>query len=130
MENIKYAILGCGILGALGIFLPMVSMGEQSISLWDAKAFDAAQVYMVLVGFLVPTAMGGMAIKSGMARWQSGVAIGGFALCALKLRPWGDVFGGAIGAKLMILATFIGLIAAIVSVVQPGGAGQRARVAG
>ncbi len=119
MENVKYAILGCGVIGLLGIFLPMVSMGGQSISLWDVKAFDAGQVYLVLAGFLLPAIMGGMALKGGLLRWQAGVAIAGFGLCVIKLRPWGEVFGGAIGAKLMILGAFIGFAASIAAVAKP-----------
>ncbi len=119
MDNVKHAILGCGVLGLLGIFLPMISMGDESISLWQVRALDAGQVYLVLGGFLIPAIMGGMALKGKMLRWQAGVAIAGFGLCALKLRPWGDVFGGAIGAKLMILATFVGLAASIAAVAKP-----------
>jgi len=119
MENVKYAILGCGVLGLLGIFLPMVSMGGASISLWEVRAFDAGQVYLVLAGFLAPAVMGAMALKGGLLRWQAGVAIAGFGLCVLKLRPWGDVFGGAIGAKLMILGAFLGLAAAIAAIAKP-----------
>lgn len=119
MDNIKHVILGCGVLGLLGVFLPMVSMGGASISLWEVRAFDAGQVYMVLIGFLLPAVMGGLALKGGLLRWQAGVAIAGFGLCVIKLRPWGEVFGGAIGAKLMVIGAFLGLIAAIAGVAKP-----------
>ncbi len=119
MDKVKHVILACGVLGALGIFLPMVSVGKQSISLWDVRAFDAGQVYLVLIGFLLPAVMGGMALKGKLLRWQAGLAFAGFGLCAIKLRPWGDVFGGAIGAKLMILATFAGIAAAIAALAKP-----------
>jgi hypothetical protein len=119
MDNIKYAILGCGVIGLLGIFLPMVSMGGQSISFWDVRAFDAARVYLVMAGFLAPAVMGAMSLKGGILKWQAGVAIAGFGLCVVKLRPWGEVFGGAIGAKLMVIGAFLGLIAAVVAIVKP-----------
>tara|TARA_R110002096_G_scaffold401386_6_gene598320 strand:+ start:60640 stop:61008 length:369 start_codon:yes stop_codon:yes gene_type:complete len=119
MDNVKYAILGCGVIGLLGIFLPMISMGGQSISLWDVRAINAGQVYIVIAGFLAPAVMGAMALKGGLLRWQAGVAIAGFGLCVVKLRPWGEVFGGAIGAKLMIIGAFLGLAAAIAAVVKP-----------
>ena len=119
MQNIKYVLLGCGVLGLLGIFLPMVSMGDASISLWDLRPLDSAQVYIVLIGFLVPAVMGGLALKGGVLRWQAIVAFIGFGLCIVKLRPWGEVFGGAIGAKLMVLGAFIGFAAAIAAIAKP-----------
>ena len=119
MENVKYAILGCGVLGLLGVFLPMVSVGDASISLWKLRAFDAGQVYIVMLGFLIPAIMGGMALKGKLLRWQGIVAVLGFGLCVIKLRPIGDSFGGAIGAKLMILGALVGLLAAIAAVVKP-----------
>lgn len=119
MNNVKYAILACGVLGALGMFLPMASGGGLSISFWQMRAFDATPVYIVLVGFLLPAIMGGMALKGKLLRWQAGLAFVGFGLCMLKLRPWGEVFGGAIGAKLMIIATFVGIAAAIAALAKP-----------
>jgi hypothetical protein len=116
MKELKFAIAGLAVLGLISVFLPLVSVGDQSISLWDVRELDAGQVYLILGGFLVPLVMAGLAIAQGaMIKWQASVAAAGFALAALKAR---DGFEGAIGGKLMLIAAALGLVAAIVAIVK------------
>lgn len=116
MDKAKFAILGFGVLGLLAVFLPFVSAGSESISMWGLREIvGTGQVYLVMGGFLAAAIMGGMALKNGLLRWQGIVASLGFALTVLKLRPWGTAFSdGAIGAKLLIVSAFLGLACAIV----------------
>ncbi len=117
MKQLKFAILGAGLLGLIGVFLPMVSSGKLSFSLWDVRKLAAGQVYLTMVAFIIPIAMGGMAAaKNKMLRWQSIVAAVGFALALVKVR---DAFGGAIGGKVMVIAAAVGLAAAIASIAKP-----------
>ena len=116
MKNLKFGLIVCGVLGVIGAFLPMMKMGDQSISLWSIKALVPGQVYLTLAGFIVGIVMGGLALKGPLKRWQSIVAAVGFALATLKLR---GSFSGAIGAKVMVLAAAIGLVVAIVTIVKP-----------
>lgn len=37
MSQIKYALIGAGALGVVAVFLPMISMGGMSMSLWGFK---------------------------------------------------------------------------------------------
>ncbi|MBL4635377.1 MAG: hypothetical protein JKY56_16070, partial [Kofleriaceae bacterium] len=114
MEKTKFAVLGFGVLGLLAVFLPFISFGDESFSMWKLReAVGSGQVFMIMGGFLAAAIMGGLALKDGMARWQGIVASLGFALTLVKLRPWGPAFSdGAIGAKLMILSAFIGIAVA------------------
>lgn len=117
MKHLKFAILGTAFLGLIGIFLPLVSAGPVSISLWDVRKLDSGMVYITMFGFLVPAVMGGLAVAQGrLARWQAIVATVGFALALIKVR---DGFSGAIGGKVMVLAAAAGLALAIAKSVKP-----------
>lgn len=116
MKELKLAIAGLGVLGIIGIFLPMGEIAGQSISYWKVREFDGGNFWMVVAGFVVPIAMAGMAIAQGaMVRWQAGVAAAGFALAALKLR---EAFEAGLGGKVMLIAAVLGLVAAIVAIVK------------
>jgi hypothetical protein len=117
MKHLKFAILGTAFLGLIGIFLPLISAGSASISLWDVRKLDSGMVYLTMVAFIVPLIMGGLAVAQGrLARWQAIVATVGFALALIKVR---DAFGGAIGGKLMVVAAAAGLAVAIAKSVKP-----------
>ncbi|MBA3396537.1 MAG: hypothetical protein H0T89_28155 [Deltaproteobacteria bacterium] len=122
MHNLKFGVLVCGVLGLIGVFLPMISFGDQSISLWAAREAPggAAQVYMVMAGFAAAAAMGAMGAAKGMQRWMSIVAIIGFAFVLFKFRDGlFDLFKMAIGAKLMGIGAFAGLVFAILTLTKP-----------
>lgn len=116
MKNLKIGVLLFGVLGIVGAFLPFVSMGDQSMSLWDARALDAGQVYLTMGSFAVAAVMGAIAMASSMQRWQAIVATLAFALAVVKNRSNMD---GAIGAKLMLVAAAVGLVLAIITIVKP-----------
>lgn len=119
MDKAKFAVLGFGVLGLLAVFLPYISLGSESASMWKLRELlGAGVVYQVMAGFLAAAIMGGMALKNGLQRWQGTVAAVGFALTVLKLRPWGDLLSeGAIGAKLLVVCAFLGLASAIAATV-------------
>jgi len=95
-----------------------------SISLWKTREApgQAAQVYMVMLGYLAPLVMGAMAAaKPPMQRWQSIVALIGFLFVLFKMRealPF-DIFKGAIGAKLMGLTAYAGAILSALTLAKP-----------
>ncbi len=122
MNNLKFGVLACGLIGLIAVFLPFVSFGDMSFSLWKTRQGDAANVYMVMVGFGVPLVMGAMAAaKPPMLRWQSIVALLGFVLVFIKMRQGlpTDIFKGAIGAKLMGLALYAGTICSVLTLAKP-----------
>jgi hypothetical protein len=121
MKNLKYGILGLGVLGLLGCFLPFVSFGDMSFSLFAARKGDAANTFMVMGAFAAAAVMGGMALSKPLLKWQAGVAAAGFGLVLLKLRAAiTHVFsqGFGIGAKLIIVAAIAGLVVSILAAVK------------
>ena len=121
MNNLKLGVLLCGVVGLIGCFLPMMSGEGISVSLWDAHSADMGGVLMVLIGFGLGAAMGAMAMKAGMQRWQAIVALLGFALVLVKLRSgfFDMIAHGAIGAKLMGLAALAGAVLSALCVAKP-----------
>ncbi len=124
MNNLKFGVLACGLVGLIAIFLPQVTFGDISISLWKAREAPggAAQVYMVMAGYIAPLIMGAMAAaKPPMLRWQSIVALIGFLFVLFKMRdalPF-NIFKGAIGAKLMGLTAYAGAILSALTLAKP-----------
>lgn len=117
MKNLKFAILAAGLLGVISAFLPFISFGPESISLWEVRELDGGLVYLTMAGFLIPAIMGLLAvIKGPQARWHAIVATVFFGLALIKVR---DGFQGAIGAKLMVVCAAIGLLVAIASIAKP-----------
>jgi hypothetical protein len=124
VNNLKFGVLACGLVGLIAIFLPQVTFGDMSISLWKTREApgQAAQVYMVMAGYLAALVMGAMAAaKPPMQRWQSIVALLGFLFVLFKMRealPF-DIFKGAIGAKLMGLTAYAGAILSALTLAKP-----------
>lgn len=124
MNNLKFGVLACGLVGLIAIFLPQITFGDMSISLWKTREApgQAAQVYMVMAGYLAALVMGAMAAaKPPMQRWQSIVALVGFLFVLFKMRealPF-DIFKGAIGAKLMGLTAYAGAILSALTLAKP-----------
>lgn len=127
MNNLKFGVLLCGLIGLVGVFLPQVTIGGHSISLWDAhsapsEAGGGIHVYLVMGGYAVALVMGLLAVMSPpMQRFHSILALVGFGLVLLKMRhglPF-DVFKGAIGAKLMGAAAYAGALVSLISLAKP-----------
>jgi hypothetical protein len=122
VKNLNKAILGLGVLGIIGMFLPMTIKGTPiSMSMWSVlSAVAKGQAYLVMAGFLAPAVVGGLSLKSGLVRWHSIVATLGFALVLLKLRAGlGDFFSSGIGPMLIVIATLGGLAVSILTIVKP-----------
>jgi len=123
VNNLKFGVLACGLLGVIGCFLPMVSAGGQSISFFSMKELiGSGQVFMVMGGYAAGLAMGAMAAaKPPMQRWQGIVAILGFGFVMFKMRDgfMKLITDGAIGAKLMGISAIAGLVFAILCVAKP-----------
>ncbi len=124
MNNLKFGVLVCGLLGLIGCFLPMVSFGGESISFFKMRELPggSSQVFMTMAGFVAALVMGAMsAAKPPMQRWQGIVSIVGFAWVMFKLRDGFMKFitDGAIGAKLMGISAIAGLVFAILCVAKP-----------
>jgi hypothetical protein len=121
VNNAKLGVLGGGLIGLLGCFLPLVSAEGVSMSFWDMHSVAMGQTLIVMIGFAIPLAMGVMAMKGTMLRWQAIVALLGFAFVVFKFRGGflDLITHGAIGAKLMGIGAVVGLIAAIICVAKP-----------
>lgn len=124
MNNLKFGILICGLLGLIAVFLPWVSFGEASFSLWKARQGDAAQVYLIMGAFGAALAMGAMSVaKAPLLRWQSIVALIGFALVVVKIRdglPMDFMKSpGGIGMKLVGLSAIAGVIISALTLAKP-----------
>jgi hypothetical protein len=121
VKNLKYIVLACGIVGLLGVFLPMVSLGDESISLWKAREGDAAQVYMVMVGYVLGIVGAVLGMKA-MQWWNGLISLAGFLFVAFKFRIWNGFLSmltdGAIGAKMMWIGCIAGVIFAILSMIK------------
>lgn len=116
MQNLKFGVVGCGLVGLAGCFLPMMA----GISFFDTRHFDAANFYIIAAGFASAIAMGAMGIAKGMQRWMSVIAIVGFSVVLLRMR--GEVvelLKAGIGAKLMGVAVLAGLALAILTTIKP-----------
>ena len=116
MHNLKLGIVVCGLLGLVGCFLPLTD----ELSFFGMRAFDAANVYIILAGFAVATAMGALGVAKGMQQWMGIIAIVGFAMIVLRMRgDMIDLLKAGIGAKLMAIGAIAGLLFAIGASVKP-----------
>lgn len=133
MKNLKFAIIASGVLGLVACFLPYVSEGGLSMSLWDFHKLPAGnegllngpkQVYLALGLFGIAALVAATAAASKLQRALAGIAAGSFLLTfALELVRKGMTgdhgVSTAIGGKLLFLSAAIGLVTSIVATVKP-----------
>ena len=133
MKNLKFVILAAGVLGLVACFLPYVSEGPISMSIWDFRKFPAGnsglingpkQVYLAFALFGIPALLAATALASKLQRALAGVAAGSFLLTfALELVRKGMTgdhgVSTAIGGKLLFVAAAVGLVASIAAAVKP-----------
>ena len=133
MKNLKFVIIAAGVLGIIACFLPYISEGPISLSMWDFRKMPAGnsglingpkQVYVAFALFAVPALLAATALASKLQRALAGVAAGAFLLTfALELVRKGmtgaDGVSTALGGKLVFVAALVGLVASIVAVVKP-----------
>jgi hypothetical protein len=135
MKQTKILIAAAGALGLIAFFLPYISVEGLSMKFWDFRAMPKGlsqgllngpnQVYVALVGFLVPLVLGIHALATkGLARWAGIVSAVGFLLALAtegvrKGLSGAEGMSTAIGGKLLFLAAVVGLIGAIVGTTKP-----------
>lgn len=125
MNNLKFGVLACGVIGVIAVFLPWISFGEMSASLWKARSGpEGGQVYLIMGAFAIAAVMGGLAVaKAPMQRWQGVVALLGFALVVFKLRealPMDFMKApGGIGMKLIGLSSIVGAVISVLTLAKP-----------
>jgi hypothetical protein len=124
VNNLKFGVLACGLIGLIACFLPFVSFGDQSFSFFKMREAPggASQVFMTMAGYVLALVMGAMAAaKPPMQRWQGIVAALGFLWVCFKMRDgfMKLITDGAIGAKLMAISALAGLVVSILCVAKP-----------
>lgn len=133
MKQTKLVIIAAGVLGIIALFLPYISEGPLSLSMWDFRKMPAGnsglingpkQVYVALVAFAIPALLAATALASRLQRALAGVAAVSFlSTFALELVRKGMTGEGAvstaIGGKLVFVAALVGLVASIVAVAKP-----------
>ena len=133
MKQTKFAIIAAGILGIIAVFLPYISEGPISVSMWDFRNMPAGnsgllngpkQVYVALALFAIPALLAATALAGKLQRALAGIAAGAFALTfALELVRKGmtgaEGLSTALGGKLVFLAALVGLVASITAVAKP-----------
>ncbi|MCC6521539.1 MAG: hypothetical protein IT373_02655 [Polyangiaceae bacterium] len=117
MKAVKFGVLAAGIVGLVAcLVLPLVSMGGMSVTLLSMFSLIPVHALMVIGGFGLAIAAGGISLGTGFTRPLAGMAAAGFALNAWKLLPFGD--GGA-GAWIGWLAAIGGLGLAGLGLAKP-----------
>ncbi len=133
MKNLKLAIIAAGVLGIVACFLPYVSEGPLSLSMWDFRKLPSGtsglingpkQVYLALALFAIPALLAATALASKLQRSLAGVAAGSFLLTfVLELVRKGmsgeHGVSTAIGGKLVFIAAAVGVVTSIAAVVKP-----------
>lgn len=133
MRQTKFVIIAAGVLGIIALFLPYISEGPFSLSMWDFRKMPAGnsgllngpkQVYVAFAAFAIPALLAATALASKLQRALAGVAAVSFLLTfALELVRKGMTGASgvstAIGGKLVFLAALVGLVASIVAIVKP-----------
>jgi hypothetical protein len=133
MKQTKFVIIAAGGLGIIACFLPYISEGPISLSMWDFHKMPAGnsgllngpkQVYVALAAFAIPALLAATALASKLQRALAGVAVVSFlATFACELVRKGMTGDGgvstALGGKLVFLAALVGLVSSIVAVAKP-----------
>ena len=133
MKHTKFVIIAAGVLGIVACFLPYISEGPISLSMWDFREMPAGntglingpkQVYLALGLFAIPALLAATALAGRLQRTLAGIALGSFALTfALELVRKGMTGEGgvstALGGKLVFLAALVGFVSSLVAVVKP-----------
>ena len=134
MKQLKIALAATGILGIIAVFLPYISIEGHSMTFWDFHKIPASdfvgllkgpkQVYVALVCFAVPLAMGLWALAGRLTR-AHGIVSSVFFLAAFgpegvrKGLLGGDGISTAIGGKLLFVAALVALVGGIIGAVKP-----------
>ena len=134
MKQLKIVLAATGLIGIIAAFLPYISIAGHSMTFWDFHKMPGSemagllkgpkQVYVALVCFAVPLALGLMALAGRLTRWMGSVSAV-FFLAAFgpegvrKGLMGGDGISTAIGGMLLFLAALVGLVAAVAAIAKP-----------
>jgi hypothetical protein len=124
VNNLKFGVLACALLGLIGCFLPFVKFGNESITFWKMHSIpgQGGQIYITMFGYLLALVAGVLAVaKAPMQRWQGILAAVGFAFVIFKMRDgfMKLITDGAIGAKMMAIMALVGLVIAVLCAAKP-----------
>jgi hypothetical protein len=133
MKNLKFAIVAAGVLGVVACFLPYVSEGPLSLSIWDFRKMPAgnsgllngpSQAYIALALFAIPALLAATALASKLQRALAVIAASSFGLSfTLELVRKGLTGEGpvstALGGKLLFIAAAVGLVTSIAAAAKP-----------
>ena len=126
MKNTKIVIAALGLLCLVAVFLPFVTIGPFSASLWAAKSMGKpAPTYIALLGSLAMLGLAGLGVSKGaLSRGLAiGAAIAGLVVAVIAIlqfsaeAPFMKV--GGIGAKILVFGGLAGFVAGIVGTVKP-----------
>ena len=117
MRYLKLGVLAAGLLGLVGVFLPL----SRDLSWWDRRASpDAAGVFFVIGAFALGLGMGALGVAKGLQRWIALVALIGFAFVVLKFRSaFLDLFTSQTGGQLIGIAAAAGVLCAALAAWRP-----------
>jgi hypothetical protein len=131
VNNLKFGVLACGLTGLVGSFMPFLNLRTEAVGFFDLRGTPGGTSYvlMIMAGYVAALIVGAMAAtKPPILRWQSIVAIVGFAWAGFKLNDGMGGYGGGfielitdgeIGAKVMAISAVAGLAFAILCIVKP-----------
>jgi hypothetical protein len=123
MKGLRFAVALAGLLGIASTFLRYWSGIEGA--LWDYRKVEPLAVYLPMSGFGLGLLAGALGLLwRGLARWQSAIALVGFAACfASEWVRKGIVSDAgvkpALGGNLLFAAAVAGLLIALVGVAKP-----------
>jgi hypothetical protein len=104
----KRLIVGFGLLGLVGCFLPLAA----GVSLIDFRHFEAWPIYLIVAAFVVPVIAG---LDDKLTPLRCLAALIGFGYVAVKFNTgiWDLVVHADIGGKMMGVGAIGGLLASL-----------------
>jgi hypothetical protein len=125
MKPLKLLVLVLGIVGIVAVFLPHTTVLGHTMKFWDAREAEPVNVYLTVGGFAlaIVVAVAGVA-KAPFGRLHALLALVGFGAQGYAYRDHLggllDLFKqGEIGAKLLLGAGAVGVVAALVGLLAP-----------
>jgi hypothetical protein len=122
MNNLKFGVLACGLVGLIACFIP-----DHGASFWTMRVAPAEMgggfhVYIILAAYAAAAVMGALAVaKPPMLRWQSIVATLAFGLILLKFRALvvDALKHGNLSVRLMMISAILGVVVSILALAKP-----------
>jgi len=117
MKQMKVLILIFAVVSLASLFIPMEGFTFFAVLQLGGMSYLAP----VLGGFALALVGGFAAMKSPAPTWCAPAAVLGFAAAFVRLEMWkvGDLMGGPLPAKLLVVGVFGGLAVSIVGLVKP-----------